>query len=136
MELFKNRILPLILGSLFVVASIVIIGIGAAVPVSADLLTPLVKSLGMFAFALVDLVTIAIPLAAAFLVLAVVSRLINRAADATFYALLLAPFMLFDLYYLLFNTITLTGLMNIVPRYILLGVCFYFLVRSSPKVAY
>ena len=65
MDQFKNRIVAVILGVALAYASIAIIGIGAAIAIPADILKPVVQVSGLLAFTLVDLFTIAMPLAAA-----------------------------------------------------------------------
>lgn len=134
MDQFKNRIVAVILGVALAYASIAIIGIGAAIAIPADILKPVVQVSGLLAFTLVDLFTIAMPLAAAFLVFAFISKLVIKKPDFTFYALLLAPMVLLQLYFvtqaqpqLLVNTVTT------LPRYLLLGMCFYLLVRSAKQ---
>lgn len=132
MESLKNRLIAVILGVALAYASIVIAGIGAAVVIPADMLRPVAQVSGLLAFTLVDLFTVAVPLAAAFLVLALISKLTVKKPDATFYALLLAPVVLLQLYFVmqsqpqLLYTIAIT-----LPRYLLLALCFYFLARSA-----
>lgn len=134
MDQLKNRVIAVILGLALAYSSIAIIGIGAAVAVPAEILKPVAQVSGLLAFTLVDLFTIAVPLAAAFLVLAFASRLVIRKPDFTFYALLLAPLVLLQLYFVaqsqpqMFNNVVTT-----LPRYLLLAVCFYFLVRSTEQ---
>ncbi|CAM5222717.1 hypothetical protein [Alishewanella longhuensis] len=134
MDQLKNRVIAVILGLALAYSSIAIIGIGAAVAVPAEILKPVAQVSGLLAFTLVDLFTIAVPLAAAFLVLAFASRLVIRKPDFTFYALLLAPLVLLQLYFVaqsqpqMFNYVVTT-----LPRYLLLAVCFYFLVRSTEQ---
>ena len=134
MDQFKNRIVAVILGVALAYASIAIIGIGAAIAIPADILKPVVQVSGLLAFTLVDLFTIAMPLAAAFLVFAFISQLVIKKPDFTFYALLLAPLVLLQLYFvaqaqpqLLFNIVTT------LPRYLLLAMCFNLLVRSAKQ---
>ncbi|MEM0516109.1 hypothetical protein WCN91_11910 [Pseudoalteromonas sp. YIC-827] len=134
MDQIKNRVTAVILGVALAYASIAIAGIGAAVAIPADILKPVAQVSGLLAFTLVDLFTIAVPLAAAFLTVAFASKLVISKPDFTFYALLLAPLVLLQLYFVaqsqpqMFNNIVTT-----LPRYLLLAVCFYFLVRSSKR---
>ncbi|WP_105264734.1 hypothetical protein [Pseudoalteromonas sp. T1lg76] len=134
MDQIKNRVIAVILGVALAYASIAIAGIGAAVAIPAHILKPVAQVSSLLAFMLVDLFTIAVPLAAAFFVVAFASKLVIRKPDFTFYALLLAPLVLLQLYFvaqsqpqMLFNIVTT------LPRYLLLAVCFYFLVRSSKQ---
>lgn len=132
MDQFKNRIVAVILGIALAYLSIAIIGFGAAVTIPADMLKPLAQVSVLLAFTLVDLFTIAVPMAAAFLVFAFASRLVIRKPDFTFYSLLLVPMLLLQLYFVAQSQPQL--LVNIVttlPRYVLLTMCFYLLVRST-----
>ena len=134
MDQIKNRVIAVILGVALAYASIAIAGIGAAVAIPADILKPVAQVSSLLAVTLVDLFTIAVPLAAAFLVVAIAGKLVISKPDFTFYALLLAPLVLLQLYFVaqsqpqMLNTIVTT-----LPRYLLLAVCFYFLVRSSKQ---
>lgn len=134
MEQFKNRVVAVILGVALAYASIAIIGIGAAVAIPAGILKPVAQVSGLLAFTLVDLFTIAVPLAAAFLVLAFASKLVISKPDFFFYALLLAPLVLLQLYFVAQSQPQmLNNIVTTLPRYILLAVCFYLLVRSTKR---
>lgn len=134
MDQIANRIIAVILGSALAYASIAITGIGAAVVIPADLLKPIAQVSGLLAFTLVDLFTIAVPLAAAFLVVAFACKLVIRKPDFTFYALLLAPLLLLQLYFVVQSQPQmLNNIITTLPRYLLLAVCFYFLVRSTKQ---
>lgn len=134
MEQFKNRVVAVILGVALAYASIAIIGIGAAVAIPAGILKPVAQVSGLLAFTLVDLFTIAVPLAAAFLVLAFASKLVISKPDFIFYALLLAPLVLLQLYFVAQSQPQmLNNIVTTLPRYILLAVCFYLLVRSTKR---
>ena len=135
MDKFLNRAVAVFLGIALAYASVVIIGIGAAIAIPAEILKPVAQLSFLLAFTLVDLFTIAIPLAAAFLVLAFASKLVIKKPDATFYLLLLVPLVLFQLYYLLqAQPQLLYVLVTTLPRYLLLAACFYFLARSTKAV--
>lgn len=134
MDQIKNRVIAAILGIALAYASIAIAGIGAAVAIPADILKPVAQVSGLLAFTLVDLFTIAVPLAAAFLVVAFASKLVIRQPDFTFYVLLLAPLVLLQLYFVAQSQPqVLNNIITTLPRYLLLAVCFYFLVRSSKR---
>jgi len=134
MDQIKNRVIAVILGVALAYASIAIAGIGAAVAIPADILKSVAQVSGLLAFTLVDLFTIAVPLAAAFLVVAFASKLVISKPDFTFYALLLAPLVLLQLYFVAQSQPQmLSNLITTLPRYLLLAVCFYFLVRSSKQ---
>ncbi|CAH9066368.1 hypothetical protein PSEHALCIP103_03572 [Pseudoalteromonas haloplanktis] len=134
MDQIKNQVVAVILGVALAYASIAIAGIGAAVAIPADILKPVAQISGLLAFTLVDLFTIAVPLAAAFLVVAFASKLVIRQPDFTFYVLLLAPLVLLQLYFVAQSQPqVLNNIITTLPRYLLLAVCFYFLVRSSKR---
>jgi hypothetical protein len=134
MDQIKNQVVAVILGVALAYASIAIAGIGAAVAIPADILKPVAQISGLLAFTLVDLFTIALPLAAAFLVVAFASKLVIRQPDFTFYVLLLAPLVLLQLYFVAQSQPqVLNNIITTLPRYLLLAVCFYFLVRSSKR---
>ena len=134
MDQIKNRVIAVFLGVALAYASIAIAGIGAAVAIPADILKPVAQVSSLLAFTLVDLFTIAVPLAAAFLVVAFVSKLVISKADFTFYALMLAPLVLLQLYFVAQSQPQmLNNIITTLPRYLLLAVCFYFLVRSSKR---
>lgn len=136
MDQIKNRVIAVILGVALAYASIAIAGIGAAVAIPADILKPVVQVSSLLAFTLVDLFTIAVPLAAAFLVVAFVSKLVITKPDFTFYALLLAPLVLLQLYFVAQSQPQmLNNIVTTLPRYLLLAVCFYFFVRSSKQAS-
>ncbi len=134
MDQIKNQVVAVILGVALAYASIAIAGIGAAVAIPADILKPVAQISGLLAFTLVDLFTIALPLAAAFLMVAFASKLVIRQPDFTFYVLLLAPLVLLQLYFVAQSQPqVLNNIITTLPRYLLLAVCFYFLVRSSKR---
>ena len=64
MDQIANRIIAVILGVALAYALIAIIGIGAAVAIPANLLKSVAQVSSLLAFTLVDLFTIAVPLAA------------------------------------------------------------------------
>jgi hypothetical protein len=134
MDQFNSRAIAIVLGIALAWASVYIAGIGAAVAVSADILKPVAQLSGLLAFTLVDLFTIAVPLAAAFLVFALAGKLVITKPDVTFYVLLLAPLVLLQLYFVVQSQPQmLHNIITTLPRYLLLAVCFYFLVRSTKR---
>ncbi|MFN4055233.1 MAG: hypothetical protein ACK4GU_10200 [Alishewanella aestuarii] len=78
MEQLKNRAIALILGLVLAYAALWIIGVGAAIAIPAELLRPLAQVSTVLAFTLVDVLTIAVPLTAAFLILAFVVKLLIK----------------------------------------------------------
>ena len=132
MQRNKNIFIAIILGLALAWASVFIAGIGAAVSVPADLLSPIAQVSSLLAFTLVDLITIAIPLSAAFLIVAFIGKTLQKKPNLLFYVLLRAPLIALQLYLLLQpQQQLLFTLVTTLPRYILLAICFYFLVRST-----
>jgi len=132
MEQIKNRVVAVVLGMLFAWVSVTTTGIGAAVYVPAELLKPFIEVLGQWAFTLVDFITITIPLAAAFLLFVLLGKLLVKKPDLVFYLLLLAPFVLLQLYFL--RQIQQSELMMVLPRCLLLAACFYLVIRGTRLV--
>lgn len=127
----------LVLGLLFAWASLTIISIGAAVAVPPGLLGPLVNWSPLLAFTLVDLVTIGLPLAAAFIVFALIGRRLGGQRDLLFQLLLIAPFVVMSGYYLLHHPQPMSLFeLTALPRYLLLALCVYALSeRTKPNAA-
>lgn len=90
-----DRSLSLAAGVLFTYLSISIIGYGAAIAVPVGVLLPLMQLSPTFALSLTDFVTIGVPLAISFYLLALVFR---RLVSMVYLPLLVSPFILFMLY--------------------------------------
>lgn len=134
MDKITNRIIGVVLGVALAYASIIIAGVGAAIAIPTDILKPLAQVSHLLAVTLVDLFTIAVPLAAAFLIVAFASKLVISKPEFTFYALLLTPLVLLQLYFVAQSQPQmLSNLVTTLPRHLLLAVCFYFLVRSANR---
>ena len=123
----------LVLGLLFAWASLTIVGIGTAVAVPPGLLGPLVGWSPLLAFALVDLVTIGLPLAAAFIIFVLIGRRLGGQRDLLFQLLLITPFVVMSGYYLLHHPQPMSLFeLTALPRYLLLALCVYALTER-PK---
>jgi len=136
MAQLTNRLIAVLLGGALAWASIAIVGIGATVAIPAEIIKPVAQVSGLLALTLADFVTIAIPLAAAFLVLAFASKLVVKKPDNTFYLLLLAPLVLYHLDFLLQDLLQsqsqlLYVAVTTLSRCILLAVCCYLLMRQT-----
>lgn len=127
---FKSYLMALILGIALAFASIVIVGYGAAISVSADLLNMLMPISAFMAFIVVDFFIIALPLALAFLLFAYATKFVFKNADNKFYLLLLAPLVLLQGYYLLQASAELNEIVSMLLRFLLLAICYYVIVRS------
>lgn len=127
---FKSYLMALILGIALAFASIVIVGYGAAISVSADLLNMLMPISAFMAFIVVDFFIIALPLALAFLLFAYAAKFVFKNADNKFYLFLLAPLVLLQGYYLLQASAELNEIVSMLLRFLLLAICYYVIVRS------
>lgn len=127
---FKSYLMALILGIALAFASIVIVGYGAAISVSADLLNMLMPISAFMAFIVVDFFIIALPLALAFLLFAYAAKFVFKNADNKFYLFLLAPLVLLQGYYLLQVSAELNEIVTMLLRFLLLAICYYVIVRS------
>lgn len=147
MEQLKNRAIALILAIALVFAALWIIGVGAAIPIPANLFKSLYQISALLAVVLVDLVTIALPVVALFLVFAVIMRWLIKTPDASCYFLLLLPLPLMELYFFvsLFDSLPLlteargqslilTSSVVTLQRLILQFGCFYLLIRANKTV--
>ena len=131
---FKSYFVAVILGTALAFASVVIVSYGAAVAIPADILNPVAQISGLLAFTLVDLFTIAVPMATAFLIVAFASKLVISKPDFTLYVLLLGPLVLLQLFFVAQSQPQmLNNIVTTLARILLLTVCFYFLVRSSKQ---
>lgn len=136
MEQVRDRVIAITLGVVLTYGAIAVIGIGAAIAIPADILKPVIQVSSLLAFSLLDLFTIAIPLAAVFLMFAFASKLVVKKPDVTFYALLLAPLVLLHGYFLVQSLPqTLNSMVAMLPRYFLLALCFYLLVHRTKRTS-
>ncbi|MGQ8364026.1 hypothetical protein [Glaciecola sp. 1036] len=131
MEPFYKHVIAILIGVTLAYMSIFIIGAGAAIAIPSEILKPLVQISSMFAFTLVDLVTIAVPLSLTYLVLAFLGAKLIKAPSVTFYALVLIPLILLQLYFILQSQAQETfNLATTFPRLLLLVTVFYVFARN------
>lgn len=128
---FKHFFMAVILGIALAFASVVIVGYSAAVVVPAELFKALAQMSDLLAFVVIDFFTIAVPLAVAFLLLAYICKFFLKRPSGKFYLLLLAPLVLLQVYFLLQAPAQLNVVVPMLPRFVLLAVCLYFLVSSN-----
>lgn len=131
MNKISRGIIALVLGVGFAFASVSIVGIGAAMSVPANIITPISQWSELFATILVDLVTIAIPLVAAFLLVSYICQRIFGQLDRHFVILLLVPLVLFQIYTLVMWPLPLDAVLSTLPRYLLLVLCGCFLIKGK-----
>ena len=130
----RSYIIATILGIALAFASMVIVGYSMAIAVPAEILKPLTQISLLLAFIVVDIFTISIPLAVAFLILAFTCKAVFKTNDDIFYLLLLTPLCLLHAYFMLQGPPQLNIIMPMLPRFLLLAICFYFLTRINKSV--
>lgn len=129
---YKHYLLAISFGLGLAYASIFIVGFGAAVAIPADIVKPLAQYSALLSSTLIDLVTIALPLAAAFLLCMVISSLVNKQPTNVFYVLQLVPLLGLHIYFMLqMPSLSKMGLIPTLPRYLLLGWCLYYVLRRN-----
>ena len=130
LEPFRERVISVTLGFVLAWASIFIVGFGSAVALPANGLKVLLQFSELLTFALVDMVTIAIPMTLAYCVTAVLGKWLVKTADWLYYALLLTPLLVLQGHFLLqIPDQQLQAFITILPRFVLLGLAFYLLTR-------
>ncbi len=95
MNPIKNTVISILLGGGFAYLSIFLAGIGAAIAIPDPMLDPLVFTSPTLGFAIVNLLTIGVPLLAAYMAISYFSRLVFKHVS---YILLATPFLLLNLY--------------------------------------
>ena len=101
MDRVKVTITAVFLGALYAYLSIYIIGFGAAIAIPASVLAPVAKAAPTFAFAMVDLITIGIPLIVAYSLFVMTIKYFNSSKSYFPYLILLLPFCIQHIYLLL-----------------------------------
>ena len=136
MDRVKSYIIVIILGSIFAYSSIAIIGYGAAIAIPSNFLEPMVEVAPSFAFVVLDLLTLGLPLTIAYLVFVLVSKLIKANNINHAYILLAVPFFLLHLYLFIItypDSEVILYLVMTLPKYILLGLCVCYLSKQWHK---
>lgn len=127
-----NQLISLSAGILFVYISISAMGYGAAIAVPQDFLLPLMQFSPTSALLLTDFLTIGLPLAALFYLLAVVFKRLFR---MVYLSLLVAPFIVFMLYGLVAlednNGSMLYNLAQTIVTVLPVFVCAIFLAKQD-----
>ena len=130
MNRLKVIVIAIFLGVLYAYLSIYIIGIGAAIAIPASILTPVVKAYPTVAFAMVDLITIGLPLVAASFIFLVAVRYFNPRKSYFPYLVLLVPFCIQHIYFSIImgqHQDWVITLGTVLPRYIaILAFAYYF----------
>lgn len=130
MDRVKSTIVVIILGAIFAYLSIAIIGYGAAIAIPSNLIEPMWRFSPTFASAVIDLITLGLPLMISYLVLVQVTKFIKIDNHPLVYLLLAVPFFL--LHAFIFIGVSsgfegITSLAMALPKYILLGLCVGYL---------
>ena len=136
MDRVKNYIIVIILGFIFAYSSIAIIGYGAAIAIPSNVLGPMVKVAPSFAFVVLDLLTLGLPLTIAYLAFVQVSKLIKANNINHAYILLAVPFFLLHIYLFIVtypDSEVVVYFATTLPKYILLGLCVWYLSKQWHK---
>lgn len=134
MDRVKITIVGVILGILYAFISVPITGIGAAIYIPASILDPLIGINPTFAFAVVDLITIGIPLIIVYFVFVLVINYFNASKSYIPYLVLLIPFIAQHIYFFIIMGLPQDWdytLAKIIPRYIAItAISLYFVKRA------
>ncbi|XQW83591.1 hypothetical protein ACOYR1_10525 [Thalassotalea piscium] len=136
MDRVKNYIFLVVLGLIFVYFSITIIGYGVAIAIPANILEPLAKSIPSLAFALIDLITLGVPLVIFYILLVQLSKLLKANDNPLAYVYLVLPFYFLHLYSYIItfpNSEVVFYLASTLPKYVLLGLCVWYLSKQRLK---
>tara|TARA_R110000787_G_scaffold74694_1_gene165906 strand:+ start:17674 stop:18075 length:402 start_codon:yes stop_codon:yes gene_type:complete len=128
-------VLAALLGILYAYLSVYIISIGAAIAVPANILAPIAKVPPTFAFALVDMITTALPLIMVYFLFAFIVKYFNSNKHYLPFLVLLAPFCFQHIFFFINigqsqNWLFTIG--TIMPRYI---VIVFFALYVAKKAA-
>ncbi|MCO4798145.1 MAG: hypothetical protein KC484_02950 [Colwelliaceae bacterium] len=99
MDRVKITVLVVFLGLLYAYLSVGIIGIGAAIAIPSEIIDVTMKSYPIFTFAVIDLITIGLPLIIVYLLFAVLIRYLNMSKSYVPYIALLLPFFGLNIYF-------------------------------------
>lgn len=127
--------LAALLGILYAYLSVYIISIGAAIAVPANILAPIAKVPPTFAFALVDMITAALPLIMVYFLFVFIVKYFNSNKHYLPFLVLLAPFCFQHIFFFINigqsqNWLFTIG--TIMPRYI---VIVFFALYVAKKAA-
>ncbi|GAA5140082.1 hypothetical protein [Thalassotalea piscium] len=135
MDRVKITVLSVFLGLLYAYFAVYIAGIGAAIAIPAEILTPFVKDYPIFTFAMIDLITIGLPLIIIYCVFALLINHLNVSKSYFPYIALLLPYFALSIYFFSLmeppqNWVYTFG--TIVPRYFVLIVfAIFFITRAT-----
>jgi hypothetical protein len=99
MDRVKITVLAALLGVLYAYLSVYIISIGVAIAVPANILAPIAKVSPIFAFALVDIITAALPLIMVYFLFAFIVKYFNSNKHYLPFLVLLTPFCLQHIFF-------------------------------------
>ena len=130
-----NLLLLFIFGCLFAYLSIPVVGVGYALAIPSEILTPLYDLSPKFALTVIDIVTLGIPLIALLFVFLLLSKWLYLKDKVYSYFILLIPFLALHLYFAVnsfstnFDNATLLASL---PKYLLL-ILFVALFSNHKK---
>lgn len=134
MDRVKVTVLAVFLGVLYAYLSVYIIGFGAAIAIPESILTPIAKVAPILAFAMVDLITIGLPLIVIYFLFVLGVKYLNASKSYLPYLALFAPFFIQHIYFFVIMGQPqdwVYTLATILPRYIaILAFAYYFARRA------
>ncbi|RYV01976.1 hypothetical protein SOPP22_10375 [Shewanella sp. OPT22] len=132
MDRVKTSVISILLGLAFAYLSIAIIGYAAAIPISEQVLKPLMQLSSTFAFALINFFTSGIPLAIVYCFFAVILNFLYAGHFKLKFSLLALPFFLlhFGLLVISSHENLFTLLVNI-PQYITVFLAVLWVQKSK-----
>jgi hypothetical protein len=137
MDRTKTTVVATLLGIFYAYLSVYIIGFGAAIAIPASLLTPIAELDLILAFAMADIITIAIPLIIVYFIFVFTVKYFNSSNSYLPFLALLAPFCIQHIYFWI-NIEVVQDLAYVLsttmPRYILIiFFALYFVKQASEQ---
>ncbi len=137
MDRVKILMVSLMLGVLYAYISIPVMGIGAAIAIPSSIIAPIANTYPIIALALIDIVTIGLPLMVIYFLLALLVNYFNSNKHYFPFLLLLTPFLLQQFFFLFLvgqSSESINTFATIMPRYILIAaVALYLSISAKNK---
>lgn len=134
MDRTKTTVVASLLGISYAYWSVYIIGFGAAIAIPASLLTFIAELDPIFAFAIADIITIAVPLIFVYFLLVLMIKYLNSSNSYLPFLVLFAPFCIQHLYFWMnmeFTQDWVYVLSTTMPRYILIILFALYFVKQT-----
>lgn len=137
MDRVKMLIVSLMLGVFYAYISIPVMGVGAATAIPSNIIAPIANTYPIIALALIDIVTIGLPLMVIYFLLALIVNYFNSNKHYFPFLLLLTPFLLQQFFFLFLvgqSSESINTFATIMPRYILIAaVALYLSISAKNK---